>query len=136
MPHAPSDLERQRTQLGIAIILCMALFALGTLWGYRGFLQQSRETDAAVRNESRFAGLRAVLPPRGTLGYLSDTDTREDYYLAQYFLAPLVIAPDTQRELVVANFTSPSAISGLAAARGLAVVRDFGNGVALLEKTR
>ena len=132
----PFDLDRQRNQLGTAIILLMALFAMGTLSAYRGLLQHNGEIDVAVLNKKRFDGLRAALPPRGTIGYLSDTNTNEGYYLAQYFLAPLVIAPDAQRKLVVANFASGTAISRMAAARGLVVVRDFGNGVALLQRVR
>ena len=74
----------------------------------------------------------------GTVGYLSDIAPEQEsvrkYYLTQYFLAPVVVAPDTKRELVVANFESPSAIAALASANGLTVQRDFQNGVALLRR--
>jgi hypothetical protein len=89
-------------------------------------------------NEDRFTGIRAILPPRGTIGYLSDTagqaESTRDYYLTQYFLAPTVIAPDTVHEFVVANFISGSSITAVALSRGLTVERDFSNGVALLRR--
>lgn len=118
------------------MILFMALLAMGTLWGYHRLTQQNVETDVAVAGERRFDGLRAALPTRGTVGYLSDTTDRGRYFLTQYFLAPLVIAPDAQRELVVANYSSRATAEGLAAVNNLTVVRDFGNGVALLTRKR
>jgi hypothetical protein len=58
------------------------------------------------------------------------------YYRTQYFLAPLVVAPDINREFVVANVSSPSSLPALAAAHGLTVAQDYGNGVALLRSPR
>jgi hypothetical protein len=89
-------------------------------------------------DEERFIGIRAALPTRGMVGYLGDTGgTRENaqaYYLTQYFLAPVVVAPDTAHDLVVANFASSSAIAALAASNGFTVESDFSNGVALLRR--
>jgi hypothetical protein len=71
---------------------------------------------------------------------LSDTSGSKEsvrrYYLTQYSLAPVVVAPDANRELVVANFSSASAIVRLAGAQGLTVEKNFGNGVALLRRMR
>jgi hypothetical protein len=126
-----------RAKLGISLIPFMALLALGTLAGYRSVLQQNAgKTDAVTLNEARFEGLRAVLPARGIVGYLSDTDDLENYYLAQYCLAPVVVARDAARDLIVANVKSPTAIAKLASANNLTVVRDFQDGVALLRRNR
>jgi hypothetical protein len=129
-----------RARAGIAIILLMSALAVGTLAGYYSFVTRDRrdirESGGIVMDEGRFTGIRAILPPRGTVGYLSDTGGRQEnpkaYYLTQYFLAPVVIAPDTAQELVVANFASRSAIATLAASHGLRIEKDFSNGVALL----
>ena len=124
-----------RAKLGIALIFFMTLLALGTLAGYRAALQRNgAQADAAILNAPRFEGLRSILPHRGTVGYLSDTDELEDYYLTQYFLAPVVVAHDAQQDLVVANVRSPAAIAKLAAAHNLTVVRNFQNGIALLRR--
>jgi hypothetical protein len=134
MVAGQSDFDRQRLEAGIVVILSMAFLAVGTLWGYRGFALNQNAIDRAKRNESRFEQLRSVLPPRGIVGYLSDTSTSEDYFLTQYFLAPLVVTPDADRGLVVANCASTEAITTLASDHHLEVVRDFGNGVALLRR--
>jgi hypothetical protein len=128
-----------RTRVGIAIILLMSALAVCTLASY--YAVASRNIPAPreiVMDEGRFADIRAILPARGTVGYLSDTGRRQenskDYFLTQYFLAPVVIAPDTAHELVVANFASRAAIATLAASHGLCIEKDFSNGVALLRR--
>jgi len=130
-----------RAKVAVAIVLVMAELALGSFLAYRSYLRRQPNTsipDTITADERRFDGLRAVLPFLGTVGYLSDIAPEQEsvrkYYLTQYFLAPVVVAPDTKRELVVANFDSPSAIAALASANGLTVERDFQNGVALLRR--
>jgi hypothetical protein len=91
-----------------------------------------------MMDEARFHGIRGLLPPRGVVGYLGDPgDTAENtkaYYLTQYFLAPVVVAPDLAHDLVVANVGSGIAMSRFAAAHGFIVETDFANGVALLRR--
>lgn len=127
-----------RARAGIAIILFMSALAVCTLASYSLIKRDTPDPGAIVMDEGRFAGLRAILPPRGTVGYLSDTGGRLEnpkaYYLTQYYLAPVVIAPDTAHQLVVANFSARSSIAALAASHGLSVERDFLNGVALLRR--
>ena len=124
-----------RARVGVGLVLLMAVLAMGTQLGYRSVLQKQA---AVVIDEQRFAELRTLLPPRGVIGYLSDTSGSQAsvrrYYLTQYSLVPLVVAPDSDHERVVANFSSASAIAGLANAHGLTVEKDFGNGVALLRR--
>ncbi len=126
-----------RAKAGVGLVLLMAVLAMGTLDGYRAVLQKQ---PAVVIDEQRFAELRTLLPARGVVGYLSDTSGNQEsvrrYYLTQYSLAPVVVAPDANRELVVANFSSASAIIRLADAQGLTVEKNFGNGIALLRRMR
>jgi len=127
----------RRALLGNSLILFMALLALGTLAGYRSALKQNAgKADVIAWNIARFEDLRAVLPARGIVGYVSDADDTETYYLAQYCLAPVVVVRDVSRDLIVANAKSPAAIAKLAAANDLAVVRDFHDGVAVLRRNR
>ena len=128
-----------RARAGIAVILLMSSLAVCTLASYYSRVNRdSRDPDGIVMDEERFTGIRAALPPRGTVGYLSDAGGKSEnvraYYLTQYFLAPVVVAPDTAHELVVANFASRSAIARLAASNGFTVESDFSNGVALLRR--
>lgn len=128
-----------RSKAAVAVVLLMAILSIGTLAGYRTVMQ-SVGVDEITRDEQRFNGLRRALPQRGVVGYLSDMGGGREgvrsYYRAQYFLAPLVVAPDAARELVVANLSSPFIVAEFAAAHGLTVTQDFGNGVALLRSAR
>jgi hypothetical protein len=150
------DEYTKRGEAAIAIVLLMSAFAVCTLGAFYARVEAG-QTREMVMDDARFAGVRAILPARGTIGYVTDIDTeispvtgrdahsdtgggtarnRRAYYLTQYFLAPVVVAPDTAHELVIANFVSASAIAAFAAARGLRVERDFSNGVALLRRRR
>lgn len=127
-----------REQAGIAIILFMSALAVCTLASYSLINRDTLDPGAIFMDEDRFTGIRKILPPRGTVGYLSDTGGRQEnpkaYFLTQYFLAPVVVAPDTAHELVIANFASRSSIAILAASHGLTVEKNFSNGVALLRR--
>jgi hypothetical protein len=89
-----------------------------------------RMDDIALRSEQRFTALRTQLPTRGVVGYVGQSDNRgtEDYYLAQYALAPLLLEHSPNHPLVIASF--PDAPPVLP--QNLELVRDFGNGVLLL----
>lgn len=127
-----------RARASVAIILLMSALALCTLVSYRLLPVHPASPGDIIMDEARFAGIRAVLPSRGTIGYLSDTGGRQQnpkaYYLTQYFLAPVVVAPDTAHEFVVANFISRAGIRQVAVANGFTVESDFSNGVALLRR--
>jgi len=134
--------------MAVVVILVMSAFAVCTLASFCSQLSRigARRPGAIAMNEERFAQARAALPPRGTIGYLSDTGGTagvlaqdldkdpKDYYLTQYYLAPVVVAPGTGHELIIANFASPAAVARFAALNTLTVERDFSNGTALLRR--
>jgi hypothetical protein len=128
-----------RARGGIAIILLMGVLALLTFASYAAVVVRGGgDATGIAMDANRFRSLREDLPARGVVGYLSDNtggmeDTRA-YYLTQYYLAPVVVARDLAHELVIANFASPAAVAAAAAASDLTVMRDFGNGVALLRR--
>ena len=95
--------------------------------------------------DSRYAALRALLPPAGEVGYVSDLPVavRLDqdagslgtrlYLHAQYALAPLVLRYDDARApLVIANLADPGKLPQIARERGLSVVAEAGPGLAVL----
>jgi hypothetical protein len=86
--------------------------------------------DVAQRSEQRFASLRRQLPARGVVGYIGESGNSgtEDYYLAQYELAPLVVERSPNHSLVVGSFPNSQTVLP----ENLQLVRDFGNGVLLL----
>ncbi len=88
--------------------------------------------DIAQRSDQRFAALRAVLPPRGVVGYVgaSGNAAAGDYYLTQYALVPLVVDHSTNHPFVIGNFPlSPPPTSS--PSDHLQLVKDFGDGVLL-----
>jgi len=102
-------------------------------------------SDPTLRQERRFAGIRAAIRDRGlkgTIGYvgsvppsqlLADAGAVEAYYRAQFALAPVVLDPAAEREdWIVADFTR--AIPAWKMPRGWRVEQDFGAGVKLLRK--
>jgi len=129
----------RRAKAAIFVVLLMAALAVVTLASFR-ILMQNSDADEIVQDEQRFGGVRRALPRRGVFGYASNRGGGRDgvraYYRTQYYLTPLVIAPDAERELIVGNFTSPSTVAEFATAHGLTVTQDFGNGVALLRSPR
>jgi hypothetical protein len=100
----------------------------------------------------RFAGLRALLPDRGVIGYISDSAAappREDeapdehaayqgrwFMLTQYALAPLIVVRDPARPMVICNVSDPQEAPRICQGQGLSLVRDLGNGVALSRRAQ
>ena len=57
-------------------------------------------------NEHRLARMRSALPPRGVVGFASGGPHGEktERYLLQYVLAPIVVVPEHDRDLVIGTF--------------------------------
>jgi hypothetical protein len=89
--------------------------------------------------ENRFDALRKILPPRGVVGYFSNcTDYDGNYtarwYVAQYALAPVIVAHSSGHQLVVGNFCTVPPDFAAITGSGLNLIKDFGNGVMLFSK--
>jgi glycosyltransferase involved in cell wall biosynthesis len=104
--------------------------------------------DEITAYEARFRELQGTLPARARLGYLSDTLSSRGsdgadpgrlafkrYLLAQYALLPAILRSEPDGELVLGNFDS-LADTRRRAPQGFQVVRDLGNGVLLLRRSR
>lgn len=101
--------------------------------------------DAAERQDRRFDAMRRALGARGitgTVSYLGGFPTGraaggqavEDYYLAQFSLAPVVLDPDTApHPWAVADMRGDAAKGPPPA--GWRQVEDTGDGVLLLRRT-
>lgn len=97
--------------------------------------------DAQV---ARYQELLESLPAPGRIGYLSD-EPRDagrtvhgvpftDFLIAAYALRPWHLVPRPEGPRVVGQFRDPAAALPAAAANGLVVERDFGDGVYLLRR--
>ncbi len=90
--------------------------------------------DGVSRSEARFRVLKASLPHRGVVGYLSDRADVGAYYLAQYSLVPLIVDRSVDHEWVVGNFFDARRARAHVADANLVVVEDFGAGLLLLRR--
>ncbi|MBI2687540.1 MAG: hypothetical protein HYX27_14600 [Acidobacteria bacterium] len=106
------------------------------------FYPKAPSPDGVTDFDRRFQALRSMLPPKGIIGYMTDPDTpandtnaQAEYYLTQYALAPIVVVNSPDQRFVVGNFHN-AVTTGSLRDRGFKLVREFGNGIALLENEK
>jgi len=95
----------------------------------------SSEVEKVTLIEKKLEGVRAILPERGIIGYISDLapagTADEEYFLTQYVLAPLVVADDVYHSFVLANMHK--ADSKLTVRDNLKLIKVFPSGVLLFK---
>jgi hypothetical protein len=134
----------------IAIVVLVAMCAINMAATARRVPPQPRApaavpSNVVMRQEQRFAGLRASLQARdvrGTVGYVADLPAlelaashpaMEAYFLTQFVLVPCIVDARTEdSRWIVADLHTKSIAERLPA--GFRVAEDFGHGVLLLEK--
>jgi hypothetical protein len=159
--NTPFD-RRRRPQAGSAIVT--AVRRLGTLRHYAALLgvvllavisahsavwalRETRRTfkagtpDFAVAYRQKVIRVKALLPERGTVGYLSDYSDEGEFYLTQYLLVPLILKKGAAADLVlvnnhVASKTGRPDDAGYSTSeqKDGSTVYDFGNGVYLIDR--
>jgi hypothetical protein len=123
-----------RAKLGMGLVVVF-LFISG--WeqftkDWRSFDQTQIGNDGISVYEKRFDGLRTVLPPHATIGYVSDAEPYDiEYYLTQYTLAPLTVDPKQSHDLVIGNFVNKASNPTTWNGANLDPLLDLGNGVKL-----
>jgi hypothetical protein len=101
-------------------------------------LDVSDASDAGAPPEDRFDELREHLP-KGVVGYLSDANPGQlegdfAWYWAEYSLAPVLLEPGINHEIVIGNFLRPDTAAAIIRGTGLVIERDCLNGVMLLRR--
>lgn len=125
-------MEASRTTIApLAFVLCCLLSSVRLLVDTPSPASwRSSAAEIPKRSDQRFAALKAILPERGVLGYVGESDpaSNGDYYLTQYALVPLIVDRSTSHTLVIGNFPNsrPPALPD-----NLRLIRDFGHGVFL-----
>jgi hypothetical protein len=106
------------------------------------FYPKAPPVDGVTEFDSRFHQLRAMLPPKGMIGYITDPDTppadtnsQAEFHLAQYALAPVIVVQSSDQHYVIGNFHKV-VTTGSLRDRGFKVVREFGRGIVLLENEK
>jgi hypothetical protein len=121
-----------RVRIAVALLVATAVLSAARLAVQVAALALHDHPDEVAGYEERLRALRPLLPPHGVVGYLTDRpDAVKEFYLTQYALAPVIVAPDTHAELVVGNFFDPEAASALAVANRLTPIQDLGGGLVL-----
>lgn len=129
MSESPSDRLPARNAVGVLLFIACCLLSSFRLTHTSPNPLHLSTDGIAQRAERRFSPLRSQLPARGVIGYVGESGNAgtEDYYLAQYSLAPLIIERSPDHRVVIASFpNSQVAIPG-----NLQLVKDFGNRVLL-----
>lgn len=125
------------------MVATVSLVSMGRLFfQVADFYPRAPSPDGVTDFDRRFTALRAILPAKGIIGYLTDPDTppgdtnaQAEYRLAQYALAPLLVVNSPNQKFVVGNFHR-AVTTGSLRDRGYKLVREFGNGIALLENEK
>ena len=143
---------RARIALGLLSIFCLAAAVNAVVTAGRRLSAPGPEETTNVRAparavvyERRFAEVVEIASPGLVAGYVTDklgpggfTDpiALQEFFLAQYAVAPIILLRGTEPALVIGNFPD---LSDTAAARRmvslvgrLGLVRDYGDGVLLL----
>jgi hypothetical protein len=134
MPHKGLFL----TKVAIGAVIFSALFAeMVTIIKHISYSRNIRIEDIRAY-EKRFDGLRKMLPPFGTVGYISGCqgdgqNCLARFYVAQYAIAPAILVKSTDCQFVVANFDN-SAKRPDWNEMNLTLIEDFRNGVMLFAK--
>lgn len=120
----------------LLVIVTICLLSDSRLLKQAGELHPSRlGREPQSLYDKRFDDVRKMLPEHGVVGYLGDSPGNVgNYYLTQYALAPLVVDNSTDHHFVIGNFGD--AHSTIPLDRDWILLRDFGNGVILLENRR
>jgi len=125
------------TRVKAAIVL---LVGLGLVSNFRALSSARRQLGAEVLGRDpmtlfgdRMKSITSDLPRYGVVGYISDApdEFNEELVWTRYYLAPLVVLPDSKHHLIIGNFHEPPAAT-LLAERHLVLTKDYGNGIILL----
>jgi len=136
---------RGGARIWIGVLAVAILGVAASLKSYQASSEQHREsTDpyGVGLALQRFATADRELPPRSTIGYLSDLSLNDQagtpaFLAAQYALAPRLLVPVEQKpiaEWAVGNFSRPTDFAGFGARAGFIMVADTGSGVILFKR--
>jgi hypothetical protein len=135
---------RERITAVVAVLAVVGM--LRSAWLH--FVSEPLHDFQRERIDPRFAAVKALLPPAGEIGYVSDERVgtgqpgsevdlpgSKRFDQAQYALAPLVLLYEDQRAaLVIADLRDPARLPEVARERRLVVVAQPAPGVALLRR--
>jgi hypothetical protein len=148
------------TRFWVGLILAVVSALLSNFFMFKSTLALKSKlvrTDAITTYEKRFEGLKLFLPPHGVVGYMSGSNPeildkfdvayaqiQQEYRLAQYAVAPIILRPATddvvQNLLFViideygGGFLDSQPPKKIAPPKNFILLRGFGNGLLLYRR--
>lgn len=129
--HSPSGLKITGAVL-ILYLFYSQIPLVKTIAEKLPYIQIGQERSLAY--EKRMTVLRPLLPPRGLVGYISDTGI-EHFFRSQYALAPVILVREPGPRMIVTNYSHDGLRPEQLYGKSYDVIRDFQNGVALVQLT-
>ncbi len=127
-----------------AVLSLAAIALVSSFWfllDVLGTATHSTKAFGVAAYENRFNDFRKAYQPYGVYGYVSDNPPTDpsalaEFHLTQYTLAPAIVKQSADEGLVIVNYHSKQLDVRLLRAHRLALVQDFGNGVALCRRAQ
>ncbi len=144
--------EYERSRFVIALFLLIAVCLYGILDLFVSKVRSYPDSpwnDSVSIHEKRIEPLKAVLPPAGSVGYVTtvenerffalersfqDVELLGQFIATQYTLAPVFVYNSPEYPLVVGNFLSGPPDPVFLRRHRLVPRRDFGDGLILFER--
>lgn len=127
---------RLRVTAAVLLLVGAALFSSYELLKSTNSLSQRTGSDQVTAYEARMAPARQVLPHHGIVCYVPDYTSsdpaKQDFFLARYALAPLVVRNVPDCDPLIGDF--PEGVPASFLSGRYAVLRDLGHGVLLLKR--
>ncbi|MBZ5594430.1 MAG: hypothetical protein LAP39_19485 [Acidobacteriia bacterium] len=121
--------------LGVGITAALSVYGSFSFYDQQTARNKMQENAFQVGlEEQRFAALKHDLPADGMVGYVSDLSDNGILLAAQYALVPVLIVNRPPSGLVVGSFSRPMDYAEFGRARGLVLVKDYGEGITLYRK--
>lgn len=106
-------------------------------------LLEAPDSYKIAEQQARLAGVIEMLPIDATVGYLSDVpfgkaEGQVYFFVAQYVLAPRLLVeekPERRPRWLLGNFLKRPDVQQIEKDHGVKLVRSFGRGVYLFERT-
>jgi len=143
---------KYRARAGWLLLICLTGYAvLNLLWQSVRLYPGLPEKDPVTIHEERIRQLEFLLPASGEVGYATTVENDKifaaekafqnveylaQYVLTQYTLAPVVVRNSLEFPLVVGNFLDGPPPPGFLEKKGLAPLRDFGDGLILYRRNQ
>jgi hypothetical protein len=127
-----------------AVFSLAAIALISSFWfllDVLGAATRTKRTFGVAAFESRFGDFPKTIQPHAVYGYLSDNPPNDpsalaEFHLTQYTLAPAVIKPSADENMVIVNYHTKDLDVRLLRANHLAPFRQLGTGLHLCRRLR